>query len=315
MGFRIHSDRAAGAEIVRVVREQIAVVIAVAGAAKGTAPERARRARVGCKKIRAILRLARPHCPRRCDREDKFLRAAARKLAAVRETNVTVDTLDALRQQWGDKADRGSFTAVRRVLVAARQTTALTEAETGNRLRQFQKKMTKADGRLADWEIEGEGFDVLAAGFEASYAKARHAFRTARTESTIAAYHTWRKRAKTHGYHCKLLRDAWPDIMKKWSRSLKVLTRLLGDEHDLALLREHILTQFDGATGNEGVRSVVALIESRREDLRSEAVTLGRRLFAEKPSAMVRRVSIWWSTAYDHPETDPPELNRPDAEE
>ena len=283
--------------------------MAAVGDRTATVPERARRARVHCKKIRGALRLFAPECPKRCQREDAAFREAARSLASLRETGVALNTLDALREQWGDKIDRGSFAAARRVLLSVQRETMPSPVEANRRFARFEIEMRQAAKRQLRWKIPGKGFEVLAGGFEASYRSARQAFRTAREKSSTTAFHDWRKRAKIHGYHVRLLRGAWPIIMKKWASSMDLLSKLLGDEHDLACLREQILTHVQRGGEKELTAGLINLIEARRTELRGEAVALGRRLFAEKPGAMVRRVAIWWSTARENGDEDAADIS------
>ena len=61
MAFRFQPGSPLGAEIVRVVREQIDAAGEAIADLKPPAAERAHRARVCCKKIRAALQLVRPH--------------------------------------------------------------------------------------------------------------------------------------------------------------------------------------------------------------------------------------------------------------
>lgn len=300
MGYRLHPENPTSDEIARVLKEQIASALADVVDRTANVPERARRARVRCKKIRGALRLIAAECPKRCQREDAAFRDAARSLAVLRETGLALDTLDALREQWGDKIDRGCFAAARRVLLAVQREKMPTPAEANRRFARFEIEMRKAAKRQVGWKVPGKGFEGLSGGFEASYRSARRAFRTAREKSSTTAFYDWRKRSKIHGYHVRLLRGAWPAIMKKWASSMDLLSKLLGDEHDLACLREQILTHVQHRGEKEQTASLLELIEARRTELRGEAVVLGRRLFAEKPGAMVRRVAIWWSTAQEN---------------
>jgi hypothetical protein len=79
---------------------------------------------------------------------------------------------------------------------------------------------------------------------------------------------------------------------------------LLGDEHDLTVLRQQLrrlkkkgrLEETDGT-----VAATMRLIESRRCELRGEAIPLGERLFAEQPRAMAKRMQRWWQVAREQP--------------
>ena len=70
------------------------------------------------------------------------------------------------------------------------------------------------------------------------------------------------------------------------------LADLLGDDHDLAVLRS-TLVELDGQIPRD-LDPVLGLIEHRRAQLQTEAMFLGERLYAEKPKAFVRRLRRYW---------------------
>jgi hypothetical protein len=65
----------------------------------------------------------------------------------------------------------------------------------------------------------------------------------------------------------------------------------LGDDHDLAVLADWI-REHTGA-GPEFYNAV----DRRRAELQAEAITLGARLYADKPKAYVRRMRRLWKTS------------------
>lgn len=296
MGYRFHTGVPLGEEVQRVILEQIAAARAALTAKKIPPAERAHRARVCCKRIRAALRLIRDRHPRRVEREDRFFRKIGHQLADIRETGALADALDRLQQRWADKVDRRTFAAARRIL-AARSRAALPPASA------VQQILAKLDGRLREAEVRlgkrnfaGKEFTTVAPGLGDTYRGARRAYQRVRADDSIARFHTWRKRAKAHAYHGHLFHHAWPALMKKWEQLQAELGDLLGDEHDLALLHEHLAASV--AAGEPApFPTLLALIEERRTELRTAAIALGRRVFAEKPNALVRRWWNWWTTA------------------
>ena len=69
------------------------------------------------------------------------------------------------------------------------------------------------------------------------------------------------------------------------------LANRLGDDHDLAMLagwvREHV----------EAEPEFFEAVERRRSELQDEAMALGERLYADKPSAYVRRLRRLWEAS------------------
>jgi hypothetical protein len=71
---------------------------------------------------------------------------------------------------------------------------------------------------------------------------------------------------------------------------------LLGDDHDLAVLRQ-MLTDEPDRFGDEGDREVLlALIDRRRAELEQEARLLGGRFFQDRPGPFARRLKGYWKT-------------------
>ena len=70
----------------------------------------------------------------------------------------------------------------------------------------------------------------------------------------------------------------------------KRLSDYLGDGHDLDILRDAITGQPARFGGSDRTKIALALIDARRQELRSWAGTVGIRLFAEKPGRFRRRL-------------------------
>lgn len=92
-----------------------------------------------------------------------------------------------------------------------------------------------------------------------------------------------------------LLRPAWPDVLHAMAGTADEIAELLGADHDLAVLREKVLAE---ALLSPEVQPVLLdRIDERRSDYEREAIALGRRLYAEKPSSMTQRLGRLWTAA------------------
>ena len=106
--------------------------------------------------------------------------------------------------------------------------------------------------------------------------------------------HDWRKRAKDLWYQHRLLRDAHPTVVGAYAKDAHVLADLLGDDHDLAVLRATIVHHDPpAATAPVDLDPVVDLIDVRRASLQAQARDVARRLYAEKPKAFARRTRAY----------------------
>jgi CHAD domain-containing protein len=146
--------------------------------------------------------------------------------------------------------------------------------------------------RLPSWPLDDLGFDDLAPGFRRAYRRGRKAMRALDHASSDEGFHEWRKRVKDHRYHLELLRDLWPAQMKARRGEVKALGELLGDEHDLTVLRATLSAERQRF--GDGAGLLLELASRRQAELRAAMFPRVSRLFAERPKAMVRRYARYW---------------------
>jgi CHAD domain-containing protein len=149
--------------------------------------------------------------------------------------------------------------------------------------------------RVPAWPLDGCGLGDLRTGAARTYSDGVVAWRAARGTDDVDLLHDWRKRVKDLWYQHRLLRDAWPVVLTAFSDAADALGELLGDEHDLAVLAERL----DGLElpPAADVEVLAELIGERRAQLRAEAFALGERLYAERPAAYERRLTVYLRAA------------------
>ena len=295
MAFELRPGHPLAAELLRVVHEEIGAALAAIDDIRLPVAERAHRGRVACKKIRAILRLVRSQHPGRCTRADVFLRTSARQISALREAGAVRCTFDNLLRHSRKAADGKVAREVRRVIMNTDHSDPRAGAATRRPLARFKARMIRLSAEFAKWELDDGGFEAIADGLADTYRQACHACARLSADSP-AGFHVWRKRAKAHGYHLRLLRLAWPTVMNRWEKAADELGECLGNEHDLAVLQDRI-RQRRRTAAVAGVAALFDAIERERFTLRTKALSLGAWLFAERSSAMRRRLSRWWSAS------------------
>ena len=268
--------------IARIARGRIDhAVDELRGNTDSTSEQAVHEARKDTKKLRALLRLARGELGERTyARENACFRDAARELAGARDADVMLATLKALELPDGLRGE------LRRRIQDGHSEQRSEGREAA--AREAVASLEEARGRIDDWPLERDSFAALSEGLERTYRRGRREFREARAEAATEALHEWRKRVKQLWYHASLLRCAWPPVMTAFADEAHELSDRLGEDHDLAMLAgwaaEHV--------GHEP--ELVDAVEDRRERLQSEAFALGGRLYAEKPSAYVRRIERLW---------------------
>jgi CHAD domain-containing protein len=281
--YRLKLSEPLPAEIARVARGRIDHALDELGGRSDSTPEEAvHEARKDMKKLRTLLRLARGELGKDVfARENACFRDAARELAGTRDADVMLDTLASLKLPEARglelrklvEAQLARNGAGDRDAAASRAVTILSEART----------------RVDDWPLADDSFDAVAKGLERTYRRGRRAFRAAQEEPTADGLHEWRKRVKDLWYDHTLLRELWPPVMSAVAGEAHELSDRLGDDHDLVVLAAWVHGHLDP----DPVFSDAVI--GRREVLQREAFALGERLYAEKPSAYMRRIEGLWN--------------------
>jgi CHAD domain-containing protein len=283
--YRLREGKPLPGELRRAARGRIDhAVDELRGKTDSTPEEAVHEARKDMKKLRALLRLARGELGEETfARENACFRDAARELAGTRDSDVMLETLAALELPAGVGLD----------LRKAIQEELARRADDDRRAagRAAVAVLKEARKRVDAWPLERDSFEALADGLERTYRRGRRAFREAREEPVAEALHEWRKRVKDLWYHHTLLRDLWPPVMSVVGDEAHELSDRLGDDHDLVVLAAWVRGHLE--PGTEFSDAVIR----RREALQGEAFALGSRLYAEKPSAYMRRMRELWEAS------------------
>ncbi|UEM22754.1 CHAD domain-containing protein [Skermanella mucosa] len=250
-------------------------------------------ARKGCKKIRALLRLARGGLGNAYARENACFRDAQRRLSAVRDASVMVEALDKLAGRQGSDG-AGGFAPVRNVLVERCERASAEHLEQERTTEEVAAMLREARGRVETWTLRSPGFKVLRPGLHKVYRDGAKRFATLGEAPTAHDFHDWRKQAKYLSYDLKLLTPVWPGTVGALAGEFGELGSLLGDEHDLAVLRCMLEADEQAFGGPTLVRPLAGMIEQRRSELQAASRMLGARLYLDRPKAFMGRMEAWW---------------------
>lgn len=245
------------------------------------------------KRLRALLRLIRPAIGERAFRsENAHLRDIGGMLSGTRDRHVLIQTVAKLETASGHD---GLGDAVRYLL--SEQNGDQGDDVDAAAMKKALKELHEADKRLAKLQIAGSGFDVVARGLEASYRKARQAFRHAYELLDDEDFHEWRKGTQQHWRHMVLLSRAWPNCLGARINEARQLSQFLGDDHDLAILTAYIRSDRAALIPTEQANLIEEIARERQAELRALARPMGQRLFAEGPKALRRRMGAYWDAA------------------
>ena len=244
--------------------------------------------RKSLKRLRATVRLARGEIGDEAYRhENVAFRDAGRRLGGARDSEVLLETLDALTERDPEAAPPARFERFKRTLVG-QHGAAQRRLHQGAAVTEVLGELDRARARVGDWQLEQEDLDALAPGFKRIYRRGRRAYRSARQEPSTEDLHELRKRAKDLWYAAQIVRPSAPKKMKRIARRAHELSDLIGEDHDLALLAQRADERRDRFSDETAAGELAALVERRRAELQREALDLARRLFRKKPRKIVR---------------------------
>lgn len=292
MSYRFEMDEPVVVGLRRIALEQIDKALDEMEQSDDAPHKAVHQARKRCKKIRGLARLVRPSFDayKKVNRE---FRDTARTLADFRDATARLECYEEFLAD-DDDLPEGARDRTRELIVHRRDGVHRAPGPIDEATARARERMAESRRRVEEWELSDTGFDALGGGLKKSYRRGRKAMRNAYEKGTPEAFHEWRKRAKYHWYHCRLLRDVWKPTMETRIDEVKALSDFLGDHHDLAVLGAWLAREGRSALTEEDLAELKRRLEERRRGLETRSRPLGRRLFAEKPKALVRRVGAWW---------------------
>lgn len=259
--------------------------------------------RKALKRLRALLRLVRPTLREHAfGDENAHLREIARVLSSARDRHVLLETVIKLEGVCGPTG-KGAWKTLREILQKANggSTSNVDAAATKLAL----ERLADAKNRFSQLKIMGSGFEAIGPGLEANYRRGRRTFRAAYAEGSDDSFHEWRKSVQLHWRHMALLSNAWPDSFAARISESRGLSQILGDDHDLALLKAFVRAEPTGRISSEQANIVERLALDRQKHLRALAQPKGVRLYAEGAKGLHRRMAQYWLSAVALMELEP----------
>ncbi len=246
------------------------------------------------KKLRALLRLACGHVPKKQLKHPlAALHTAAAYLAPPRDALVKYQAMRQLARLHARHSASRPHSRMQTFLKREcdEQTECFRAKRHARRVRHILQKLPRDFGRL---NLKHEGWKIFGSAAKRSYRLAQNARDCALNESTPEKFHEWRKRVKDLLYTIQLLGRISPKQMSTLSVQFEKLTELLGDDHDLEMLRQTVLKNSLKVDSEAATQRLLSGIERRQLKLRKSALKLGNRLMDEPPSTFVHRLHRDW---------------------
>ncbi len=291
MAAHLHDDEAGTRGVRRLLRKEVGKALEAVESGQPPSDAAVHEARKRLKKARAALRLLRPAIGGGAyRRENTCCRDAARPLTEVRDALVMVKTVDGLGEHLGEQPEEG----LKEGLAALRQAMQEQYEEARRRvlgpqdaLAGVKEALRAARGRMDELSVGRKGWSVLGAGLEKTYRQGRDALAATSDEPTVESLHEWRKQAKYLWHQLQALEPLWPAVIEQLADQAHELGTKLGDDHDLAVLRDKVKEQ-------PAREALERLVDRRRDELQAQALEVGRRLYEEAPKDFAGRFKGYW---------------------
>ena len=295
MEYRLKQSESVSEGVRRMAAAQLDRALDYLGRQDGERDKHIHEARKATKRLRALVRLVRRDLGDEVySLENQCYRGAGQRLSGLRDATVLVETLDRLVESLGEDVPKSRFARVR-VWLVERRDRAYGQADSINgAVQEVIAELVQARERLEYWNLQRPDWGGIRVGLQRIYARGRRDFAAAYALPSDEAFHDWRKQVKYLWYHTQILENIWPSVMQALAEELDQLGELLGQDHDLAVLRTTVLAEFPRA----GVTATLLALERRIGEVRarkqSEARLLGERIYSERPSEFTRRLRGYW---------------------
>jgi CHAD domain-containing protein len=293
---RLRSDEYVPDGIRRIARGRLAEARdALDGASKRSLDGAVHDARKDLKRVRTTMRLARDAVADEIyERENAAYRMAGHRLGASREALVRVQTLDALTARFADELEPRVTAGLRARLAQEHERVVALLRDDDADVQAVLAELNDALARTPSWAFQADDFTALSPGLRRIYRRGRKRMRAARKDPSAEAFHEWRKRVKDLRYATQIVRVARPTRLKRLGRDAHELADLLGDDHDLAELRDYVATHpqcFDDAAA---LQALLSIIDRRSARLRAQAFARGARVYERAPKRFIRDIARGW---------------------
>ena len=295
MSFELTREESIPDAIRRIVTERIRDSLKTLHRKTGFQHEMVHKVRRQLKEARAALRLVRYDVGKNLFRqENAMIRDATRPLSEVRDADVMIETFDQLLQHSRSKGYQEQFKPLRAVLFERRNKIRKRILRPQHTLENTKTILQKTLACARHLPVRHKGWKAVKPGLQKSYEQGRKAMANALKDGSEEALHEWRKRVKYQRHHLEILRNSCKKEMEPLAREAHALSDVLGEHHDLSVLKQLMSGELSGILGNKEREALLVLIARRHQKLQKKAAKLGQRLCAEKGKEFVSRLHGYW---------------------
>jgi len=293
VGFRLKLREPLSDGLKRVFREQIQSALELCRHPAKQRGVTAHEVRKHLKKLRAAMRLAIGEVGKNQHAgEDRCVRKIGRLVSDLRDAQVRLQTLIQLRDETRKRSGEDSFPGIEELLALERESFS---AAFAGWQKQAIPQLERVEARLLKWPLENLTWKQICSAVEKIYKRGQRGLAKTIGDPDPENFHAWRKRVKDVWYQLRILQPLNRVVLEEMAHDAEVLGELLGREHDF----DFLLARLEKESGDETLRDELAqlqkVIRKRGKRLRTNALELGRRFYAEPSKAFAKRISIFIS--------------------
>ena len=291
MGFRLKLREPLPDGLKRVFREQIDSALQLCRHPARQRGVTVHEVRKHLKKLRAAMRLAIGEVGRnRHGREDRCVRKIGRLVSDLRDAQVRLQTLIQLRAETAKGPEDNPFPRVEELLSLERESFS---AAFAGWQKQAIPQLERVKARLLKWPRAGLTWKQICGAVGKIYNRGQRGLAKTINDPEPENFHAWRKRVKDLWYQLRILQPLNRVVLTEMAHDAEVLGELLGREHDLDFLWARLEKESSDDALRDELAQLQKLIRKRGKGLRTNALELGRRFYAEPAKAFAKRISIF----------------------
>jgi CHAD domain-containing protein len=291
MGFKLKLREPLPDGLKRVFREQIESALEMCRHPAKQRGVTVHEVRKHLKKVRAAMRLAIPEVGKnRHTHEDRCARKIGRLVSDLRDAQVRWQTLIQLRDEKAKGSKDIPFRRIEELLSLERESFS---AAFDGWQKQAIPQLERVEVRLSKWQLDDLTWKQVCGVVAKIYKRGQRGLAGTIDDPDSKKFHAWRKRVKDLWYQLRILQPLNRVVLTEMAHDAKVLGELLGLEHDLSFLWARLEKECSDETLRDELAQVEKLIRKRGKRLRTNALELGRRFYAEPAKAFAKRISIF----------------------
>lgn len=274
----------------RIVAEQLTKAAAELRDESRSLDDRIHATRKRMKQVRAWIRLFRGALGDEFAIENRWCGDAGRELAPYRDATATATAIENFPPKLRADLGRRAVRHLRRLAKQRHDVIYSDGDETRGRMENVAAQLPIAAARLINSTAGRiDGFASIREGLSRTARDTRKAMKEAYRSGQAAAFHEWRKRVKDDWHQTQLLSLACPTELADRQKALDRLSHILGDHHDLEVVRDLVLEESETFDPAEAKR-IRKILRDRQGELAARAGGIGKRLYKERPLRFVHRI-------------------------